>query len=179
MATPRLSPAGTLAGETWPTVLSPCRTWRYLLGRGACSGATVLFVGLNPSTADESTDDPTVRKCLGFARRWGMDGVLLANLFAYRATDPKALRDVADPVGPDADRWLRWALERADVAVAAWGAVPARWHGRAHEVARLAPGRWRCLARTRDGHPRHPLYAPYATARWRDLPRWSAPGAEG
>ena len=158
----------TLAGPGLPTVLSTCRRWRYVLGRGSAAGPVATFVGLNPSTADEREDDPTVRKCLGFARRWEVSGVLLVNLYAYRATDPRELRTTPDPVGPDNDRWVQWALERATAhRIAAWGATDRRRHARAETVRGLWEGPWQCLGVTRGGDPRHPLYAPYgAPVHW-------------
>ena len=80
---------------------SACGTYRYALRRIWLPAAPqVLFIGLNPSTADEKSDDPTIRRCLGFARSWGYGGLIVANLFAYRATAPSALREARDPIGP-------------------------------------------------------------------------------
>jgi hypothetical protein len=140
--------------------LSPCRTWRYSLTRDVApltGEGTVVFVGLNPSTADETQDDPTIRRCVGFAQRWGYARLKMLNLYAYRATDPRELRTAADPVGPDNDHVLSVVFGGCDLIVAAWGvgAAPAR-------VAAIMdwPLRPRvCLGLTKDGAPRHPLYA--------------------
>ena len=80
-------------------VFSPCRTYRYALSRvWAADKPYALFIGLNPSTADETLDDPTIRRCIDFAKRWGYGGLVMANLFAYRATDPAVMKRAAEPV---------------------------------------------------------------------------------
>lgn len=132
--------------------------YRYLLRRRWGAGPRVAFVMLNPSTADASRDDPTIRRCVGFARRWGFRSVDVVNLFAYRTPHPRALARAADPVGPANDRHLRRAVRRAALVVCAWGATDLA-HARARAVAGLFDGiRLRCLGWTRSGAPRHPLY---------------------
>ncbi|WP_425401215.1 DUF1643 domain-containing protein [Algiphilus sp.] len=136
---------------------SPCRQYRYTLwhewssGRGYCQ-----FVGLNPSTADEQQLDPTVRRCVQYAKDWGYRALCMTNIFAYRATDPRDMKAQADPVGPDNDRWLMSVSQDAGIVIAAWGT-----HGthlnRAREVFRLLP-RLHALKVTKHGHPSHPLY---------------------
>ncbi len=120
----------------------------------------MAVVMLNPSTADATNDDPTLRRCIAFAAREGHGAVEILNLFAYRATAPAVLRAAADPVGPDNDRHLEALFERQRTVLAAWGA-----HGglaaRAEAVVRMARGRGvrlTCLGRTVAGQPRHPLY---------------------
>ena len=113
--------------QTAPTStaeISPCGLYRYRLTRTWDAAApALLFVMLNPSTADASEDDPTIRRCLGFARRERAGGLVVANLFAFRATDPKALEDAADPIGPDNARWIETCVrETSGPIVAAWGA---------------------------------------------------------
>ena len=136
--------------------------YRYRLWRRWGEGAAVLFVLLNPSTADADHDDATLRRCVAFARRWGYGGLEVGNLFALCATDPRRLRTVDDPVGRANDRHLRRAALRADLVVAGWG-VAGGHLGRDAVVGRLlaraAPGRLSCLGPTAAGHPRHPLYA--------------------
>lgn len=139
------------ADETYRYALS--RTWDARLDR-------VLFVMLNPSTADAFEDDPTIRRCVGYARAWGYGTLHVVNLFALRATDPKALYGHPDPVGGENDRFILDRAARCAVRVAAWGA-----HGghidRGKTVCRLLFGAGlplHCLARTKDGHPGHPLY---------------------
>lgn len=137
-------------------VLSPCRTWRYALERRWGSGPFVMFVGLNPSTADEHVDDPTIRRCIRFAKDWGFGGLLMANLFGYRATKPADLVKAADPIGPDTDVWLTTLSCRSALVVAAWGAH-AFTERRAGDVLELL-GDVYALGLTKDGAPRHPLY---------------------
>ena len=116
----------------------------------------VMFIGLNPSTADETKDDPTIRRCVGFAKEWGYGAVCMANLFAYRATDPRVMKEAADPVGPDNDVWLERYAKDASLVVAAWGAY-GEHQGRAKEVLKKVEGVV-CLGMTKGGYPRHPLY---------------------
>lgn len=130
------------------------RRYRYRLWRRwDRSRPVVAFVMLNPSTADARRDDPTIRRCIGFARAWGFGGVDVVNLFAYRATDPRDLLRVADPVGPRNWRHIQRAVLGAALVVAAWGAHPSA----ARRVPISLP-RARCLGLTRTGQPRHPLY---------------------
>lgn len=114
---------------------------------------------LNPSTADASRDDPTIRRCVAFARAWGYGGVEVVNLFALRATHPFYLRASAEPVGPDNDRHILLAARRAEHTVLAWG-IHGELGGRGADVLALLSRRTRalCLGWTRQGHPRHPLY---------------------
>jgi hypothetical protein len=136
---------------------SRCGTYRYALRR--CWDAArppALIVGLNPSTADAERDDPTIRRCVRFARDWGFGGVVVGNLFAYRATRPAALRAAPAPVGPANDRWLRALTREAGIVVAAWG-DDGRHGGRDRAVLRLL-GAAHCLGTTKAGAPRHPLY---------------------
>lgn len=118
----------------------------------------MLFVGLNPSTADAHHDDATVRRCVGFGKRWGFDGLILVNLFAYRSTNPAALLCSLDPVGPANDRWIRRVSSEAKLTVAAWGARGA-YLDRDQTVLELLH-KPHCLGTTQRGHPRHPLYLP-------------------
>lgn len=138
-------------------VLSPCQRYRYQLTRTWDEKLpAVAFVGLNPSTADANIDDPTVRRCIGFARDWGFGALVLVNLFALRSTEPSKLYSACEPVGPENDRWLQLAGDNAETVVAAWG-VHGELHGRCRAVQRLFAN-LKCLGKTRDGHPRHPLY---------------------
>lgn len=116
----------------------------------------MLFIGLNPSTADETQDDPTIRRCINFAKAWGFSGVYMANLFAFRATDPKVMMQADDPIGRDNDAWLRTLSSSASLVVGAWG-VGGSYMGRDREVCQLI-GAMDCLGLTKGGHPRHPLY---------------------
>lgn len=139
---------------------SPCRTYRYSLWRhwGPREGGYAMFVGLNPSTADETLDDPTIRRCIGFAKAWGYSGLCMTNLFAFRATDPEKMRSVEDPVGPENDAVLQQLAKDARVVVAAWGTHGAH-RGRADQVLAMLPN-LHYLRLTKAGFPGHPLYLP-------------------
>lgn len=136
--------------------LSRCQTYRYSLTREWSHGGTVVVIGLNPSTADATIDDPTVRRCVGFARSWGFGRLVIANLFAYRATHPERLALVSDPVGPMNDRCLRKAVQAADLLLVAWG-NRGGFLERDRELLSWLPNP-RCLGVTNQGFPRHPLY---------------------
>lgn len=154
-------------------ILSDDGKYRYLLSRAWAAGHKVLFVMLNPSTADAKVDDPTIRKCVGFAQRWGFARVDVANLYALRSTDPLGLARVVDPVGPDADFHLRLALQTAAKVVFAWGVPPASLWRRmpsyatpVQERVKLVQGlatEPQCLGFTADGWPRHPVRLAYST----------------
>lgn len=135
--------------------------YRYRLWRTWDAGLPrVAFVMLNPSTADDRQNDPTIRRCIGFARAWGYGALVVVNLFAYRTPSVAALARARAPVGPDNDRHLCAARGRAAAVVLAWG-VHGVLHGRDRAaLALLARGRkpLLCLGTTRHGHPRHPLY---------------------
>lgn len=141
-------------------ILSEDRIYRYLLERQwGSNGKTVGFICLNPSTADESADDPTVRRCIGFAKKWGGTRLLIGNLFAYRATNPKALLACADPIGPDNESWLNHIAENSDILIAAWGAH-GRLSNRSEYVLKRFAGKFSALRLTSKGDPGHPLYLP-------------------
>jgi hypothetical protein len=135
----------------------------------------ILWIGLNPSTADEAQLDPTLTRIATFSKRAGFDGFWMANLFALRTPHPKEMMAAADPVGPENDASLLAAAARCERIVAAWG-VCGEFQARADAVVRLLAGRelW-CLGTTQDGHPRHPLYvaADQPLVRWAPSP--SAP----
>lgn len=136
--------------------------YRYSLWRmwGEANGPYVLFCMLNPSTADALEDDPTIRRCIGFAQRWNMSRLCVVNLYAFRATDPADLFKAADPIGPYNDTWLHTEARQASKLVVAWGskALPAR--EKAVTQLLKAYGPLYCLRLTKDGHPGHPLYLP-------------------
>lgn len=146
--------------------LSQCGRYRYRLWRRWDARLpTMLWVMLNPSTADASADDPTIRKCVGFAKRHDCGGIVVVNLFAWRATDPKELERVSEPVGPENDRMIQFALvdTTPNVIVAGWGGRPFA-RRRAGTVKRLLAGYpVKRLSETQDGAPGHPLFIPYDT----------------
>lgn len=139
-------------------IFSPDRTYRYYLERVWNSALPVLaIIGLNPSTADETEDDPTIRRCISFAQRDGYGAIVMLNLFAYRSTDPKQLSKVDDPIGPNNDGVLRRHTEGRFV-VLAWG-TRGGLYARDYAVIGLLHSRaLLCLGKTKDGHPKHPLY---------------------
>ena len=144
---------------TRKTILSPCRTYRYALWREWFGGSGyAMFVGLNPSTADETNDDPTIRRCIGFAKAWGFSALCMTNLFAYRATKPADMKRATHPVGPDNDAHLLALAADAGVIVAAWG-TNGTYQRRDMAVRAMLPALC-CLRLTKAGHPEHPLYLP-------------------
>jgi hypothetical protein len=153
-------------------IISACRTYRYVLYREIESRLLrpdnrkiAAFVGLNPSTADGFTDDPTIRKCIGFCKRWEVSDLLMLNLFAYRATDPKALKQTVEPRGPHNDSYLRRFTERADLVVCCWGANVDGWiqPNSLTYLCEHIKGSHYCLGLTGSGQPRHPLMLAYTT----------------
>lgn len=139
-------------------IISDCGLYRYRLWRRWDDGPTCVFVMLNPSTADSEKDDPTIRRCIGFAKREGCGRLEVVNLFAFRATSPAAMKAAADPVGPDNDFRIREATNHpSPLVIAAWGA-----HGsfrrRAADVGERFGADWMCLGFTAGGQPKHPLY---------------------
>ena len=124
---------------------------------------------LNPSVADATRNDPTIRKCIGFARRWQCDALQVLNLFAIRATLPRDMKRAADPVGRENLNWFTQALTHrtpeTNLAICAWGVHGTHHHQNqtiidwlhAHDILPYT------LGLTREGHPRHPLYVPYTT----------------
>jgi hypothetical protein len=117
----------------------------------------VTFIGLNPSTADASSDDPTIRRCIRFARDWGYGSLWMVNLFAFRATQPIRLLEVADPIGSENDLWLDKAVNSAQLVIAAWGNHGALLN-RASLVRERFHGKLNALTVTGRGMPGHPLY---------------------
>ncbi|MDD9719266.1 DUF1643 domain-containing protein [Sulfitobacter sp. PR48] len=156
-------------------VYSDCEAYRYSLTRVWDAAALkVMFVMLNPSTATEVQNDPTVERCERRARHLGYGGFRVTNIFAWRATDPRDMRAADDPVGPENDSMLAEGMVWADHVIAAWGVHGAHLD-RGPQVARmLGAGAVPLfhLGLSKAGHPRHPLYLPYA--RQPEEWRWSA-----
>lgn len=137
--------------------LSECRKYRFALWRTWDeSKPYVMFVGLNPSTADEKTDDPTLTRCINYAKLWGFGGVCMANIFAYRATEPNNMKAAMDPVGAENNDWLKKLSRDAGMVVAAWG-NDGSYLGRSGQVKKLLPN-LHCLKLNKSGEPAHPLY---------------------
>lgn len=143
--------------------VSDCGQYRYTLGRRWGVGSAATFIMLNPSTADALQDDPTIRRCIGFAKALGCEALHVANLYAYRATKPADLWKADDPVGPENDEALRTAFRTAlreqGPVIAAWGANARPLRAEFVTVlARAAGVTLTALGATKDGAPRHPLY---------------------
>ena len=150
-------------------LISDCGKYRYILTRNvtptlsAALPATVCFIMLNPSTADADHDDPTIRRCMGFAAYWGFSRLTVVNLFAYRATDPKELNRAENPIGDDNMFHVLREAQAAEMVVCAWGALTPSATPQAFGVLRGLTARLvtpYCLGKTRNAYPRHPLYVP-------------------
>jgi hypothetical protein len=160
----------------WQTdaFFSPCGLYRYQLSRTWGDKRRILaVVSLNPSTADAYDDDPTVRRDIDFAQRWGFDGLIKLNLFAYRSTEPLRLLDVEDPVGQDNDRILRDSVSTVARTVMAWGShkkskalreLVAKRAAVVSELLRTQAKELGHLGLNEDGAPKHPLYLAKETA---------------
>lgn len=136
---------------------SKCRQYRYALWRSWDErGPQVMFIGLNPSTADAKSDDPTIRRCIRFAQDWGFGSLCMVNVFAYRSTDPSRLREIENPVGRFNDRIIRHLQRDCQKVILAWG-NHAEWQQRYLEVRRLIKQPY-CLKVNKSGQPAHPLY---------------------
>ncbi len=132
--------------------------YRYLLYRQWRGGSAVLFIGLNPSTADQFEDDPTIRRCVGFADRLGFGALYMGNLFAARTTDPRFLSELDDPVGPLTDLYLRKMADCTPMVVAVWGGHRMAWR-RVSDIQTMFPVLY-CFGQLGSGAPKHPLYLP-------------------
>lgn len=122
----------------------------------------IAFIGLNPSTADEKLDDPTIRRCIAFGKLWGFGSLCMLNIFAFRATLPAVMRAQESPIGPENDRWIFWMIRSAHEVVAAWG-THGQYLNRGKRVQNMlctSNRGARCLGRNLDGTPKHPLYMP-------------------
>lgn len=138
-------------------ILSADRKYRYVLTRiWDEKKPTVVFIGLNPSTADEEVDDETIRKCIGYAKRWGYGKLIMVNLFAFRSTDSSMLKRVEDPVGSDNDSYIQKCVSESNLVIACWGN-----HGKLLNRDKALMGSLPnlvCLKRNKNGTPHHPLY---------------------
>lgn len=150
-------------GNTWSgATFSECRRYRYTLWRRFSFECPLdrmcAFICLNPSVADETLDDPTIRRCIGFSRKWGFEGYVMLNLFAFRATDPKVMKAANMPVGPLSDAAIDFCVERCGRVVTAWGNHGTH-QGRAIEVlGRIRNKGIYHLGLSRSHCPKHPLY---------------------
>lgn len=146
---------------------SQCRQYRYTLWRSVSDRVQlsyVNFICLNPSTADETKDDNTIRKCKKFAKTWGFDAMCVTNLFAWRDTSPNQMKLQPEPIGPENDFWLTRIARDADLVVAAWS-QHGGFLGRSKDVLTLLPDRPKILrmGTGKNPEPWHPLYLPDST----------------
>ena len=153
-------------------VISDCGLYRYLLRRSwDHAKPRYLWVMLNPSTADASVDDATIRSCTRLCRKWGGGSFEVVNLFGFRATDPADLAKAADPIGPRNDAVAEAAIHRCDIAICGWGAHPMakrRERAMADLIRRHRPLAY-AVGVTKAGAPKHPLYIKSGTP----LQAWS------
>jgi len=142
-------------------IIDSSKKYRYSLKRQMdFSGPKVTFILSNPSTADALEDDPTIRRCRGFALNWGCAEFEVVNLFAYRATHPSELHTVSNPIGPENDKYIVKSVKDADLIVAAWGT-----HGKMlkrNQQVRVLLQEYdiSCFGLTKCGNPKHPLFLP-------------------
>jgi hypothetical protein len=154
-------------------VFSDDRRFRYLL-RHTCKPLSApklcTWIGLNPSVANETQLDPTLRRIRTFSNAWGYNGFIMTNLFALVSTDPDQLYSEADPVGPENDRYILDAIQETGVVIAAWGKVGGHQNRCAAVLKMISGVDLFCLKKTKEGYPIHPLYVAAGTepARYRN-----------
>ncbi|WP_442199767.1 DUF1643 domain-containing protein [Senegalia sp. (in: firmicutes)] len=153
-------------------LISQCKNYRYFLTRDLEEGekGKVVFILLNPSTADHEKDDNTLKKCIGFSERWGYTSLEVVNLFAFRATKPSELYNKVelDIVGNECNKYIKKAVESADKVIVGWGCNGNKKQGkkRSKEVLQLLSKMDKkiySLGQVKSGHPRHPLMPSYET----------------
>lgn len=137
--------------------ISKCGLYRYELRKiWQPKNGWVCWIMLNPSTADANIEDPTIRRCMGFAEKWGYGGITVGNIFAYRATNPKDMLAADDPIGPENNSYLKSLSEEAALTVCAWGNL-GTYGGRYHGILKFFSNPHH-LGLTTSGQPKHPLY---------------------
>lgn len=135
------------------------RLYRYVLWRKwSRENHRCMFIMLNPSTADETKDDPTIIRCINYAKLWGYGGIYVTNLFAFRSTDPKKLYNAKDPIGVDNDYWIKHYSEKSEIVIAAWGNHGAILDRSSFVKKTFSPSSLFALKQTKCGEPCHPLY---------------------
>ena len=138
-------------------VFSDCRKFRYALWRMWDEDKPlVMIIGLNPSTADEKVNDPTITRCISFASSWGYGGVCVTNLFGFRATAPTELKAYHDPIGKENDAWVHEMAKEAAIKVAAWGNHGNFLNRSVDFLSSL--DQLHCIKMNKSGEPAHPLY---------------------
>lgn len=172
-----------MSARTGSAVISTCGKYRYRLGRPIEEAADrrldgcVLWVMLNPSTADAVKNDNTIRRCISFTRSWGYSEFTVGNLYAWRSSDPAALREADDPIGPENLEHLRDMASRASLIVAAWGAHAERAQSDAIAAMLSTFGHVWCLGISKRGMPLHPLMLRADTERVLFMPKHYRPEA--
>jgi hypothetical protein len=151
-------------------LFSDDQQYRYILKRVWVTNdePVPVFIMLNPSSANAETNDPTIKRCMGFAKHWGYSGVEIVNLFALISTNPKILLNHDYPIGPDNDMYLHGAIASATIVIAAWGTIAnkTRYKNRVPNITRMAVELNQplyCVGTTKEGDPIHPLYQPADT----------------
>lgn len=158
-------------------VLSECKTYRYRLSREFAPGRTMMMIMVNPSTADDTVDDQTIRKCVGFAERAGFGRLIVGNKFAHRSAEVADLRHVKDPIGPENDHHLREMMSSADTVVVGWGAlskIPEALRSRWKDIVRMADDaghELQTIGINADKHPTHPQITGYEVP----ITKWDVP----
>lgn len=135
-------------------VISDCEKYRYELWRiWDDNKPKVMFIMLNPSTADADANDPTIRRCIGYAKSWGYGGLYVGNLFGFRATNPKDLKRIANPIGDDNKIHLEHMQSKCKLIVCAWG----NGQGKPERIFKKFDN-LNYIELCKDGTPKHPLY---------------------
>ena len=136
---------------------SKCRKYRYTLWRTwDVSKPKVMFLGLNPSTADEVKNDPTVTRCINYSKRWGYGGMYMMNIFSFRTTYPIELKKATNPIGDKNNFWIKKIYRNVDKCIGAWG-NDGEFKNRSEDIFKLIPKLY-CLKINSSGQPAHPLY---------------------
>ncbi|MFK7776747.1 MAG: DUF1643 domain-containing protein [Gimesia sp.] len=143
-------------------IFSDCEEYRYILTRNfeTSNSGVCNFIMLNPSTADAMKNDPTVARCCKYAQKWGYGALIVTNIFAFRATDPKVMKSKSDPVGELNMQYIYKAASESDFIVCAWG-THGSYENQGSEVVTMLEEMqdiMHCLEITKHGHPKHPLY---------------------
>ncbi len=142
---------------TSDAIISDDKKYRYLLTRIWDNDKRMVnFIGLNPSTADQIDNDPTMRRCIAFAKSWGYGGLYMTNLFAYRTSKTEELMKSKKPIGKENDKYLLEIEKKVDAVVFAWGANGTFLNRDKQVLNLISKGYY--IALTKDKHPRHPLY---------------------
>lgn len=138
-------------------VFSDCRNYRYCLWRSwDNTKKKIMFIGLNPSTADEIKNDPTVTRCINYSKMWGYGEMFMMNIFSYRTTYPSVLMNQNDPIGKDTDLWIKKIYKKTDICIGAWG-NHGQFLDRSKDIFSILPKIY-CLKINGSGEPAHPLY---------------------